>query len=251
MVSNDALGDRGRDVRCVKCSHVWFQKSEKQHLDELIEKIQAESPDDISFDPVEAVQAQEPPKNKASPFPQKNGKIGRENKLLQTLAKILDSQKLAGVLTGLAAFVVIVFVLIQFRVVIMEAIPESTPIYKVMGLIHVPEFENWNIEKKISLDHMNLNYDNNPQKTPVLTGLMINLIEQETPVPPLEVTMFDSNHQILGKMNLDPPKKMLAKEETLELNMRLPHFLHTQATRLEIKFSKPVKETPPATKTTE
>lgn len=51
-VSSEAIGVDGRQVRCKKCQHVWFQEGEKQALEDLINLIQSTEieVDDIEWD---------------------------------------------------------------------------------------------------------------------------------------------------------------------------------------------------------
>jgi len=257
MVSNEALGDRGRDVRCVKCGHVWFQKSERKHLDELIEKIQGETPDDIGFEAASAqkaaaaaqAKALNKPESKAPVASTQKSKNSSKNKMVMNFPdisglfkKLSFSTRMAGIMTGVALFAALALVLMMLKGAIVDIVPALNPVYTLLGGLE--KAEKHPLDKVIGLDHLSLLIPPEKGAAPALTGMMINLTKENVVVPQLSVTVMDDQHRLLDEIVLSVPRETLSQEESFDLNIPLTKHLPEHASKMEIRFSWPEKESP-------
>lgn len=229
MIAQESLGDQGRDVRCAKCGHVWHHKSEKDALDELINKIQSEEMDEILFGDAAAE------KRKAE---KENAALTRKSKL-QTIRKkasgLLVSKKLAGGLVGLAAFLSLTFAVIQARAQISHLLPRTERVFDRAGF-YVHKEPVASPEKTLTVDRLTI--QRNEGQPPIITGMLINLTQRTVVVPPIKLTFISETGAKLDSFYAELDTKTLPQEGTYALNIPLDKPQPLGAVSVDLTFGK-------------
>ena len=126
------IGSEGRQVRCKKCRHIWFQNGEKQALEDLINLVQSTDIDvDIGFDDDKS-------KAKVRKNTQKELEVGWYQKIildfiknrLSSVDKKTFLNHFAGVMVAFAVFMCLLFVLISQRRFIASKFPSFIVVYE-------------------------------------------------------------------------------------------------------------------------
>ncbi len=240
MISHDSIGDKGRNVRCAKCGHQWFQKSEKDALDDLIARIQSEEIDDIAFSEGKYGQPkQEPSKegDKSIPLLEfiKSKFFTLEKRY--PILYVLTSKPFAGFISALAVFLVLVNVAIYARVTICAILPSLEKVYEVAGY-DVDIIADLTSDEAFAVEHLAIHLpDNKTDKSIIVTGTLINLTSESVYIPAFGLRFLGKNGQDIGEPQIAMlSQTVLEKESTIPLSIRLEDGLPEGTAALDMQF---------------
>lgn len=240
MISHDSIGDKGRDVRCAKCGHQWFQKSEKDALDDLIARIQSEEIDEIAFS--------EGKYGTPKPAPVENS--GNQHPLLQKLVTVfqslekrfpilyvLTSRPFAGGISALAVFLVLLNVAIQFRVSICTTLPSLEKVYEAAGY-DVDIISDLTSDKTFAVERLAVNLpESKTDKSVILTGTLINLTSESVYIPAIGIRFLGREGQAVGDQQFAMlSQSILDKEASIPMSIRLEDGLPEGTAAVDIIF---------------
>ncbi len=240
MISHDSIGDKGRDVRCAKCGHQWFQKSEKDALDDLIARIQSEEIDEIAFSEGKYGTPKPPPEDNS----------GKQHPLLQKLAAafqsfekrfpivyVLTSRSFAGSITALAVFLVFLNISIQFRVGVCTLIPALEKVYEAAGY-DVDTLSKLTSDKTFAVERLEINLpESKSDKSVILTGTLINLTSEPVYIPAIGVRFLGREGQAVGEQQIAMlSQSVLDQEASIPMSIRLEDGLPEGTAAVDILF---------------
>lgn len=259
-VPAEALGDKGRDVRCKKCAHTWFQKSEKDSLNELIEKIQSTDipEDDISFGDggayAKALKKEQRKslslrfsellksiKGKFAPLYEKLRVkfLVKFAPALPYLEKLkLDPKSFAGAMVAVAMMSVVLYGVVASRFMLVEAMPSLRSVYVSAGFPLVSYDPLIKPEEALVIERAQLIKGEIGGKDGRVVANIINLTSSEVFLPPLYVRMIDAHGQVLKEVSQKLAQQSLLKESSVELSMPVPADIMMSIATVEISFSK-------------
>jgi hypothetical protein len=193
MVSAEALGEKGREVRCGKCTHRWFQEPPRDSLDELqslVEKIS----DDDSKDIAKSIK----PESKQFDSP--------EIKLNRSPKEILKESKKKTVLDQC-----IMFYSQQEKVIAGFMLALAIAALITLGILSITN--SWSVPKKspFMIDGLRTEQQQNGDD---LSGSfrVINLSDKQQTLPRFKVILLSDQQRILAVKELD--KKQDLEPET-------------------------------------
>lgn len=211
MISSTALGADGREVRCGKCGHMWFQAGERDSLDELPADLAEDTRDrvdtdsfDIGFEP--HVEKPEPIPEVLKPSPEPPTAPNVSKGIFAKIEEIvpLEKQKnIAAVMVALAIALVSFYIFVANHNSIGRAIPFLGAAYDKMG------FPLATVKPQIAFDQLKLSKES--QKI-VGTGYVLNLTDQEVPVSYMTVELTDFDYKVLKTINIKMGQKTLQPE---------------------------------------
>lgn len=243
-VPAEAIGPKGREVRCKKCAHVWFQADEKKALDDIFTRIETHrvSEDDISFAdrkkerrnllPVGLMGAV---KLRCQTVWVKSRMAVKKSKLfpyLDRLQAYINKRNVAAVMVAFACFSVVLLTLVVGRWSIVHTIPSMEGVYKTMGF-SLESYANVNPEEALVVEHPAI------QKTDagrVFTGNLINLTSSEILLPTLQFTLIDKHGQKVAEFEHNFNKATLRKEAVLPLSIPFEKDAAAAFSNAEIRF---------------
>ncbi len=230
MVPTEAIGDKGRDVRCKKCGHTWFQKSEKETLDALINRIQS-SPndeDDISFEDLKKVAR---PRGNVQKKPDTALK-----KLLLSMRSDDFLKRAASVSVAAAIVSVVLFGCVSGRGMIAKIVPFVSPVYTALGF-PMSIYADVNPEEALVLEKMELVSDSSGS---FMKGHLINLTSAPVRLPILKVTYTGTDGKAI-KEDIYTLKKAgkagLAKEENIAISVPVSAKMLESVVNIDIRFA--------------
>lgn len=239
MVATDSIGKKGRTVRCASCKHEWFQKSEKDTLDDLISRIQAEEFDEIGFQDANSSTKT----SISSGIPFLSGLIAKivalraqlnfwafkkqqsiKNKLSKLLSVLPRSKRDVKKLIGGGIAATITFAVLGSSILlshnfITNIFPETEPLFDKFGLKHVQSTINYN--ESLALDRMEYAPPEEGQETAVLKGMLINLTAGELVLPTLEINRLDGKGKILHTQLYSFPEGKIDPEGQIGIEIAL------------------------------
>lgn len=256
MVPSEAIGERGRDVRCKKCSHVWFQKSERDSLNELINRIQSTDTDedDISFGDSSATSVVTD-KDEKTPLIARmravvSGVMSRFKR--KPVSKPYSSQRLAspknttvsnessvalkyvaGGMVGLALFSVLFYGVVSMRWSLVHAVPAFAGVFEGAGF-PVSPYASVNPEDALILEKVEMA---SGQHGVTITGNLINLTSDTVRIPALKVTYLDGAGGILREDRYALAQAGLSKEANIAFTLPVSAEVSGVATSVEVRFS--------------
>ncbi|HOO49788.1 MAG TPA: zinc-ribbon domain-containing protein [Alphaproteobacteria bacterium] len=257
MISTDSIGKAGRTVRCASCKHEWFQKSQKDSLDDLISRIQAEEFDEIDF----ATSDKNSSKAKA--------KFGFIAKILDPIttyrarlnfwafrkigtikAKLLKIRKLfpeskkdlirlgIGCVTATLCFSALSGLMIISHNKISEHFPDTIPVFEKMGLKYVSPKINYN--EAVAVDRLEINTEEQEDGDHrSLTGMLINLTSKSIPTPDLEINILNKDGEIIQTKSYIPEQAELEKEGLIDFKIALLDKIPSDAQKIQIYLNSP------------
>lgn len=196
MVASEALGSEGREVRCGKCGHLWFQPGERDSLDELPPEEPGEF--DIGFEP--HVDKPEPPQ----PAPDILKPKAAQPPAAEPEKESIVSKKTAA--SVLAAFVlvwILAFILISARESIAKSSSFMAGAYEKLGL-HLPKEE-----ASIAVDRFKVVKDGKKLSASLY---LINLTGEEVPVKKITAEMLDLDDKPMKSMDVQVPESTIKGE---------------------------------------
>ncbi len=178
-INSVALGDRGREVRCIKCAHTWYQEPENQHTGEPLD-LQPE-------EPTAAVDADKPTglidrprarRERPAGARQRTAKPGRRRR-----ERVMAWATLAG-------FVVALVLGGYFgRQLVVDTWPPASRIYALLGVPVLPV-------NRLGFELTNLSQvTENEAGVAVLkiTGDIVNITDQARPAPRVRIGIRDES----------------------------------------------------------
>lgn len=197
MISSEALGEDGREVRCGKCSHMWFQPAERDSLDELRET--AEEDDDFNIGLSDRAEAEE------IGFQNSFTKV-EEPQLPLTEAHETALRHAAGFMIALAVLSIIFYAFILLKTPLSKMVPGLNSAYAAMGFSAPRQ-----VEPDIAFDRIKLE-----RKGDVLTGsgLVINLSENPVDIGGIKAELMGPQKEIIETVDVMLPKKEIAPESS-------------------------------------
>lgn len=247
LIASDTIGEAGRPVRCRKCKTEWFQRSEKDSLDDLISRVQSERVD-IDFSDFSETSTWEGPAY-TPVAPQLTPRGSSRLKILfeEGFGKVTSSkiykkllgldrvfwQKIAGVMVGLACFMVLVFGLVlgSVRHAISERFPVIAPVYKAAGFfVELPEKE------KLVFDRLRVAQGDGGKVR--ISGTIINLLSKKAQLRPFLVRFLDQNKQVLLERTIEIDQKSLKGEDSLQIyfDVDVPANVEEKATHIKLSL---------------
>lgn len=173
VVKADAVGDKGRTVKCAKCGHKWFQAPAGVEENERIRQ-------EVSEDIPRTIAEGSGVKTEERRLPMKSTKT--------FVVPVPGVLKFAlWLLLCLAPF----FGLVAYKDLVLAQVPALAPAYHYLGLLH---------DKGIALYDIALieePWEGNP--TSWISGSFINESEQEQSIKKLRVVFLDKEHKKLGE----------------------------------------------------
>jgi len=207
MISSEALGANGREVRCGKCGHMWFQPGERDSLDDLPpappEQDMGYGDDDISFE-----NHKEP-----EPIPEvlksRREKVAIEKEYQPSkLDKYISPERrsqVAAVLVALLIVVGLAYELIDSRDMIGRQVPFMAGAYEELGLPLTK------VKPQIAIDRLTLT----KQGTKMMgTANLINLTSDSVPVKHIVAELTDFDYKTLKSMDVKMDDKSLKGESS-------------------------------------
>lgn len=248
MVSADSLGEHGRDVRCAKCGHIWHQKSEKDSLDELINRIQSEEMDDIDFGEINSSLKKTPAKNK-KPLKDILGTLaGKILKPVVALASKIHLPHIGfklenkgavyrGIGAAIILFALVAGITIALRQSVINLAPSTKPVFAALGFEDKdPKAEMMGDEETFAIDHVDIDKSMSP---PVLKGTVINVTSRTLYIPPVVIEILGKDGESLYKKDWNISEDPLSAEGQKDFALNLEQSLPVGAEKIEFRFLRP------------
>lgn len=267
MVSAETIGPKGRVVRCQKCGNQWFQAAEKDSLDDLISRIQAEEFDEIGFDDkgMGKLAKNHAPHSQSGLFQLIKNKFNnfRDWQRQKTLNLRLKRHKMrslirtktfdigpsksdliryaVSMILAIIATTIILGVLMLTRGYIIKLYAPAQKIYDLVGIatnqnreitsIEIPTAAE-ELEQYFALDHVKF-------EDGLIKGELINLTNKARKAPSLVIISLSENNQILATETHVLPKEDLEAEAVMPISLSLSKDINTLrgVSKLLIKFA--------------
>jgi predicted Zn finger-like uncharacterized protein len=236
-VPSDAIGEEGRDVRCKKCQHTWFQKSEEgERLDHLIDRIQSEDidEDDISFREAMAETAE------------KRRKQSEEVSVFQRIAAVLKIGKksyvstdsngllkhIASGMVAIATVSLFLFAFFALRVQVVGVVPALGPVYTQMGFAVSP-YADINSEEALVIENSEI-VDVGGRK--MIKANLINLTSSAIRLPKIRVSYRGDDGGLVKEDKYILSQTAIGKEASALLMLPASNVPPEGVSLLEISF---------------
>jgi len=239
MVAADSIGKKGRTVRCASCKHEWFQKSEKDTLDDLISRIQAEEFDEIGFQ--DAGSSAKASTSSGIPFLSEFlAKIAslraqlnfwafkKQQAIKSKFRKFLSlfpqnkqevKRLIGGAIAAVITFAVLGGTILLSHNLITNVFPETEPLFDKFGLKHEQMAINYN--ESLALDRMEYSPPEGSRETATLKGMVINLTAEELALPTLEINRLDGKGKVLHTQLYTFPEGKIEPEGQIDIEIAL------------------------------
>lgn len=203
MISSEALGADGREVRCGKCGHMWFQEGERDSLDDLPRHEPEDDNIDIGFVPhkeepqpiPEAFKPRAEPASKPS-----SSKPKKEIKIASPIQK-----QIAGLLVALAIVLVIFYALVAMKDSLGRSIPFMGAAYEKMG------FHLQKVEPQIAIDRLRLTKEGKK----ILGSMhLINLTSEDVSIGKVTADLIDFDYKSIKTIDVPFADKTLKGESS-------------------------------------
>lgn len=205
MISDQALGDEGRTVRCSKCAHTWFQSPDdvedsgdlvdveegdvlSEEMDGYEDSVEDDENDDGQF-PIPSDEMDEEPEFEV-PIPEaihpRSESLIEEEKDKATAS----TAHKYGLIASFIVFLCLVAALYVLRPVIVSAYSPSVALYQLFGIIDPVPGKDLIFERLQAYE-----WDNAIE----VNGQIVNMNpDEEQPIPPLAIAMVSRQDKILG-----------------------------------------------------
>ena len=219
LLSSSAIGEQGRDVRCAKCAHEWFQEGEapleprdvpqsaelsENMFDEdpadTIEPVPEEpapdisDPEDLAHEPLE----EEPIPDSVKPLPEGSNVPAYAEDVLRVPPTL--AARMGGYAAALSIFIVLILAGFIFKQKVVALWPPSAMVYELAGMPVTFKGEGLVIE---SLSATVLK-DNQKRDILVLKGRVINLTGRPIEVPPMMAVLRSTNGEDGDQWVIEP-----------------------------------------------
>jgi len=207
LLSSAAIGPEGREVRCAKCAHEWFQEPDPDLADYLQDEDNYDdNQDDSREDNGFFAEEEEGDTDEGEEIPE-SVKPQADHTNVPAFAADVIRQKptLQAQITGYAAalfiFMAVLAVFFGFRAKIVTAWPSAEAIYDLAGFPTDLQGENLVME---SLSATILKNDDG-QDVLLLKGRVINLTNKPVNVPQMRATLRSTNGDDGDSWLIDAP----------------------------------------------
>lgn len=204
MISSEALGSNGREVRCGKCAHMWFQEAERDSLDELAESAAAEEEKEFDIglsDHEEPVASEEVSRPEAMP--------PTENEAVSFDEKTNLRRHVAAILAALAVTVVLLYGFIALRGPLSAAIPSLSSVYAALGFATLQSQES-----DLAFDRIKLTRNGASLSG---SGYVINLTSHAVSLGPIKAELLNAQKEVLASTDIEMEKNEIAAESFEEI----------------------------------
>jgi predicted Zn finger-like uncharacterized protein len=192
IVKAQSIGANGRKVKCAKCGHQWFQAAAS---DEEAQRIQKEIADKIE-QAVDTKLADELVKEKKLPVALDDDEDDNPDHRVP-----LSLRLVTWILLCITPITIGVF----YKDYIITLLPESEPIYGMVGLGYKEGIRLYNVSTKEA-----------PLKEEMVTwvqGLIVNEAEETRYMKRLRVRFLDMDHKLLGQEYFPSHQEVKAGQE--------------------------------------
>lgn len=231
LVSSIALGDEGREVRCAKCEHEWFQDKDEVFLQKLenISPIIREDASDIAESEPELRNFLDEETNEDQHASRKHHipdavKPNNEKVNVPALSssamrtKSALQAKIMGAITGLLIFAVLFGCAFIYKQKIAAFWPPAVAIYNIAGVPIVLKGEGLvleNLSAKIVKGNDNANVLS-------LQGRVLNMSEKPQEIPKMLAKLRSTNGEDGAKWEIDSPMGLLNAGEAFTFKSEYP-----------------------------
>lgn len=271
LISEGAVGPKGRRVRCAHCGHQWFQEPELGLDEELFGSVgdidtvsSAADDDDMPFESSRR-SVEEPAEEdfrsilqkelNDAPIPEGVKPIHIHEDVVLTpvskdKAKKLPMEKIGGFATALLIWAIIFGGFLLMHPQISRTWPPSNLVYGLVGLKPVPPGEG------LGLDGLRAEIAEGKIR---LIGDIINLREEELTVPAIMASIVDVNDKEIDRILIAPPVARLKAEGRVSFDSVYPKipdgatnvnyafsFVKVKAEKEELEETPPEKGAPPS-----
>jgi predicted Zn finger-like uncharacterized protein len=187
----------GRNVRCAKCGHVWFQAAPTPEVELEPEPIMAPAAPAHGFNvaPVAQASASEASTAQLGAGPAAEDSISTGVETRRRLSGVRFAQS-AGWAVLIALIAAIGWASVQYRQTIASLWPQSASLYAAVGLpVNVRGIQLTNISYQQEYQ------DGQPVLS--VTGKVVNISNRELPVPEIRVVLLDDAKHELYHWNFD------------------------------------------------
>jgi predicted Zn finger-like uncharacterized protein len=243
IVSEGAVGPRGRTVRCAHCGHQWFQDGE-EGLDEALfdddlpstgqyeDSFRQPEPadeDDVDFQSILQKEIE------SAPIPEGVKPVHEENDpVLAQLGPqpkkesgLPSGAKLSGFMTAALVWIFILAGLLFAQPAISRAFPPSNMVYSLLGMKPVMPGEG------MALDGLRAEIADGKIS---MRGTIINLRETDMNVPAVMASIVDRNEKIIDQVLIPPPIARIKAEGQASFDAAYPK-IPDGATNVTFAFS--------------
>jgi predicted Zn finger-like uncharacterized protein len=210
IVSEGAVGLKGRTVRCAHCGHQWFQEGE-EGLDEALfaddlpstgqyedsfKQPEPADEDDIDFQSILQKEIE------SAPIPEGVRPVHEgDDPVLAQLGprkepKLPSGAKLSGFMTAALIWIFIVAGLLFAQPMISRAFPPSNMVYSLLGMRPSMPGEG------MALDGLHAEIADGKI---MMKGVIINLRETDMKVPAVMASIVDHNEKVIDQLLIPPP----------------------------------------------
>jgi predicted Zn finger-like uncharacterized protein len=223
----------GRNVRCAKCGHSWFQAGDMPELGQAAAAAQQAVPDAVAPSVAEPAPQAAAADFAPEPVSQDSAPASRAVPVEEKPRAPLGPR--IAVVAGWAGLILVVlliaFAAVRYRQDIATIWPQSAGVYSSLGL-HV---------NATGIDFRQVEYRRETEDGQVVlavTGLIINGSQRELPVPQtVRVTLSDANSHELYHWTFKPNAQVLNPGQSVKFVTRLASP-PAAARHLEVRFAK-------------
>ena len=217
LLSSSAIGEQGRDVRCAKCAHQWFQEGDTPlepeglpHAAELSENMFDEDPADSADsiehvpeidepeEPVHPPLEEEPIPDSVKPLPEGSNVPAYAEDVLRVPPTL--AARMSGYAAALSIFIVLIVAGFVFKQKVVALWPPAAMVYELAGMPVTFKGEGLVIE---SLSASILK-NNKEGDVLVLKGRVINLTGRPIEVPPMMAVLRSTNGEDGDQWVIEP-----------------------------------------------
>ena len=221
----------GRQVRCAKCGHNWFQAGPAP-VEPEAEAVVAPEPAAVPVEAAPAAQAEpapDVPRARPSSYAATSSYAAQAD--LREPASWGTKLAVAAGWIGLIAVVLLIgYSAVRYRQAITVIWPQSAGVYNTLGMkvsIHGLDFDKVDSHRE----------SEDGQVVLAVTGLIVNHGSREMPVPNVLVTLSDGSNHELYHWTFAPSAQTLKPNKSVSFITRLSSP-PASARRLEVRFAK-------------
>ncbi len=225
----------GRNVRCAKCGHSWFQAGDMPELGQAAATAQQAVPEAVAPNTVESVSQAATAAADFAPQP-----VSEESAPASRAAQVEEKPRTPlgpriAVVAGWAGLILVVlliaFAAVRYRQDIASIWPQSAGVYSSLGLhVNASGIDFRQVEYRREME--------DGQVVLAVTGLIVNAGTRELPVPQtVRVTLSDANSHELYHWTFKPTAQVLTPGQSVKFVTRLASP-PAAARHLEVRFAK-------------
>ena len=237
VVNPTALLPSGRNVRCAKCRHTWFEKKPEDKVEIISTNKENKNPDKIKNSSNESNSYNSESNTVEEDF---NFPINHPHKRERPIPKgsnlpALQNQKYGSIKIGWISLVIFLTALISLFLIFQESItsnwPASKKIYAAIGLENadfvasepdLPSFEP--IEERLIIAGLASGQENiNGVTHLVIAGHVENISESLQEIPDLRVRLLDERKAVLREWSFQANQTSVNAGEKIKFETSLPN----------------------------